>query len=113
MVEIKEVNLKDLSKVISTREPRGLFIGYDLAKGSSHTSFIAVDNSTGDAWTEEFYMKEAAKKWLEGVYDDIIYDINEEGDYWAIYRNGVRLYKHPKRSNDIENIKSKYGLKTI
>lgn len=40
--------------------PRGLFLIDDM------DSFTAIDNSTGDAWTEEFERKEEAIKWLEG-----------------------------------------------
>ena len=43
--------------------PLGLF----LYKGE--TDWVAVDNSTGEAWTEVFKTKRAAVKWLHGNDD--------------------------------------------
>ena len=43
--------------------PVGLF----LYKGK--TGWVAVDNSTGEAWTEGFKTKRAAVKWLHGNDD--------------------------------------------
>lgn len=45
-------------KVIEEREPQGLFITL------SNTGYIAIDNRTGDAWTEEFNTLEEACEWL-------------------------------------------------
>lgn len=109
MEEIKEVSLKEIGKVISTRKPRGLFLSETIEHSQIH-SYIAVDNSNGNAWTEEFFLKEAAIKWLKTAHEYNYYDIKDEGDFWVIYRNGYRLYKHFKHCNDLEKIKSIYGL---
>lgn len=46
---LKQLTEAELQAVIETREPRGLFY-YRSADGSC----TGVDNTTGDAWTEEF-----------------------------------------------------------
>ena len=47
-----------LLDVIETREPQGLFL-YDAGD-----KVIGVDNSTGDAWTEEFPDAVECMMWL-------------------------------------------------
>lgn len=47
--KIKEVDGDKISEIIQTRKPEGRF----LYKNDDNI-FIAVDNSSGDAWTEEF-----------------------------------------------------------
>ena len=47
-----------ISRVIDERTPLGKFYCYD--KGV----FIGVDNTTGDAWTEEFDSLEECQEWL-------------------------------------------------
>lgn len=58
IAEIKEITSEQASVVIDTREPLGLF--YLLDDGVH----IGIDNSTGDAWTEEFPNLHQCKKWL-------------------------------------------------
>lgn len=41
-------------------EPLGLFYLEEREK------FVGIDNSTGDAWTEEFPDKESCLRWLTG-----------------------------------------------
>ena len=55
---IKEIKSEQASVVIDTREPLGLFYLLDDAV------YIGIDNSTGDAWTEEFPNLHQCKKWL-------------------------------------------------
>lgn len=57
-VKIKEITSEQASVVIDTREPLGLF--YLLDDGV----YIGIDNSTGDAWTEEFTNLFQCKEWL-------------------------------------------------
>jgi len=61
--EIQQVSMVELNKVIALYAPRGLF----LAKGNH--LWIAVDNSTCDAWTEEFQSKRQAVRWLRGEFE--------------------------------------------
>lgn len=58
---IEMVGETKLNKVIETRKPLGLYL-----MESSPTTYIAVDNTTGDAWTEEFKTFTDARKWLMG-----------------------------------------------
>ncbi len=47
-MKIKKVSVKKVNEVIESRKPKGLF--YTRSK----EMFVACDNRTGDAWTEEF-----------------------------------------------------------
>ena len=58
---LKEVSGKELESIIDKREPTGLFYCKD------GRVWVAVDNSTGDAWTEEFLSEPAARSWLLGA----------------------------------------------
>jgi len=57
---IKKLTKEQASEVIETRTPTGLF--YTKENGL----FIGIDNSSGDAWTEEFKTKESCFKRLRG-----------------------------------------------
>lgn len=48
--------------IVVIRDPIGLFICRDIL----HKLYVAIDNSTGDAWVEEFKYYEDAVKWLSG-----------------------------------------------
>lgn len=58
IAEIKEITSEQANVVIDTREPLGLY--YLLEDGG----YIGIDNSTGDAWTEEFPNLRQCKEWL-------------------------------------------------
>lgn len=49
--------------VIETREPQGLFYVLD------NDTHVAIDNTTGEAWTEEFTSQTEAQVWLTGKED--------------------------------------------
>lgn len=61
--KIKRVRPEFLGKVIEERVPCGRFL---TKKGRK---WVVVDNSTGDAWTEEFPRKRQAVRWLRGKYE--------------------------------------------
>jgi len=61
--EIQRVSLTKLDLVISQRKPLGLFLSRE------NRMWIAVDNSTRDAWTEEFQSKRQAVRWLRGEFE--------------------------------------------
>ena len=65
MESIKKVTEKEMLRIIDTRKPLGRFI--DATKENS-IMVVAVDNQTGDAWTEEFATEEQATKWLNEPY---------------------------------------------
>ena len=61
MAGLKSIQIVDncyIDKVIDKRQPEGLF----LCKESKQ--WVAVDNCTGDAWTENFSTKYQAIFWL-------------------------------------------------
>ena len=60
----KEVSEEKMNSIIETREPRGLFL-HDTG-----IEVIGVDNSTGDAWTEEFPDRVECLLWLLRENDD-------------------------------------------
>ena len=49
--------------MIDFRTPLGLFLTKEGRK------WVAVDNTTGDAWTEEFSRKRQAVRWLRGNFE--------------------------------------------
>jgi hypothetical protein len=58
-LDIKRVTNIEADKIIETRKPVGLF----YVQTEKRT--IGIDNSTGEAWTEEFETKEKCIEWLE------------------------------------------------
>ena len=64
MNKIKIVSASELSKVIDApRINRGLYLS--LESNGTDIVLVACDNSTGDAWVEEFYSTKDAMRWLE------------------------------------------------
>lgn len=61
--KIKRVRPEFLGKVIEDRVPCGRYLTRDGCK------WVAVDNSTYDAWTEEFPRKRLAVRWLRGEFE--------------------------------------------
>lgn len=58
MRDILEVTREEASSIIETRKPLGLFY---LEDGDI---IVGIDNSTGDAWVEEFSSFELCENWL-------------------------------------------------
>lgn len=61
--KIQLVSSELLGRVIEQRTPCGLFLTKEGRK------WVAVDNTTGDAWTEEFSRKRQAVRWLRGKFE--------------------------------------------
>lgn len=59
---IQEITIEQALEIIETREPLGLFLAKDSRK------YVAIDNTTWDAWTEEFTDKKLCMGYLLG-YD--------------------------------------------
>jgi hypothetical protein len=55
---IKKITAEQALSVIETREPLGLF--YVLENGT----YTGIDNSSGNAWTEEFKGLRQCRRWL-------------------------------------------------
>ena len=62
-LKIQCVSSEFLGQVIEHRIPSGLFLTKEGRK------WVAVDNTTGDAWTEEFSRKRQAVRWLRGKFE--------------------------------------------
>ena len=62
-LKIHRVSSKFLGRVIEHRTPCGLFLTKESHK------WVAVDNTTRDAWTEEFSRKRQAVRWLRGKFE--------------------------------------------
>ena len=63
MSRIHRVSPEKVMRVIDLRTPSGLFLTKEGRK------WVAVDNTTGDAWTEEFSRKRQAVRWLRGKFE--------------------------------------------
>ena len=63
MSRIHRVTPEQLLRVIDFRTPLGLFLTKEGRK------WVAVDNTTGDAWTEDFDRKRHAIRWLRGKFE--------------------------------------------
>lgn len=61
--KIQRVSSAFLGRVIEHRTPSGLFLTKEGRK------WVAVDNTTRDAWTEEFSWKRQAVRWLRGKFE--------------------------------------------
>lgn len=59
VVEIKEITPEAAQFIRSNRVPLGLFYAQD------GTNFLAIDNSSGEAWIMRFRNLRACKKWLQ------------------------------------------------
>ena len=58
-VTVQKISQEDARRLLnSCDEPLGLFYLEEREK------FVGIDNSTGDAWTEEFLDKESCLRWL-------------------------------------------------
>ena len=58
--KVHRVSPKKLTDIIGRRTPLGLFLTRE-----GHI-WVAVDNTTGAAWTEDFDRKRQAVRWLRG-----------------------------------------------
>lgn len=62
-IRIHRVGQEFLRRVIDRRAPCGCFLTKE-----GHT-WVAVDNTTGDAWTEDFSRKRQAVRWLRREFE--------------------------------------------
>ena len=66
MNEIKIVTAAEMSKVIDNpRDNIGLYLS--LESNETDIVLVACDNSTGNAWVEEFYNTKDAVRWLQSM----------------------------------------------
>lgn len=62
MADITQITSEEAFEIIDTRKPLGLFCV--IQECESATFYTAIDNSSGDAWVEDFRSLEACKNWL-------------------------------------------------
>jgi hypothetical protein len=68
---IQKVTADEAEKIIETRKPEGLFYFIDRNDPSYWDQvYIGIDNSTGEAWVEEFETEEECIHWLDGGGED-------------------------------------------
>lgn len=65
MKEYETVSIEKMNGIIENRKPLGLFLARET-RGTRKRMFIALDNTTGEAWTEWFEKFSKARKWLGG-----------------------------------------------
>jgi DNA uptake protein ComE-like DNA-binding protein len=63
MNDIKKVTPAEASAIIESREPKGMF--YCIEQHNGKQVYVGIDNSTGDAWTEDKKSLAACKRWLK------------------------------------------------
>ena len=59
MHQIEKVTPEAMERIIEKRVPCGLFY-----RKAGRRCYVGVDNSTGDAWTEEFRSRRKCLRWL-------------------------------------------------
>lgn len=64
MIKIERITSEQASEIINTGKPIGLFwLKSKLEDGSD--VWVGIDNSTGNAWTEDFKTKARCFNWLK------------------------------------------------
>ena len=71
ITDYKSVDRDFIDRLINYRKPIGKYICEDDVNGT--IIWTAIDNSTGDAWTEEFGSRMMAVRWLHGYRAKNIY----------------------------------------
>lgn len=71
MSDIKRVSVKEAISIINNREPLGKFYTIENER------YVAIDNTAGDTWVEEFMTLASCKDWLnelesEGQIDETL-----------------------------------------
>ena len=70
MDKIKRITPAQAAEIIECGEPRGLFFCKE-----TESRYIGIDNTTGEAWTEEFRTFAECKSWLNAK----AYRLNRKG----------------------------------
>jgi hypothetical protein len=74
--EIKEITQQEAFEILESVEKTGHYtpLGLFWHKSEIHgkTSYIGIDNSNGDAWTEDFDRLDNCLAWLNGIDQEVI-----------------------------------------
>jgi hypothetical protein len=118
---IKIISHKEASKIIETRKPEDVFLIVN------EEGITAIDNSTGEAWTEDFNSMEVALRWLKGeIETEEAYKLDEEfrrrkklPNYYITYgscsenqpyNGGYTLIQAENRNEAIQKHNKRYGF---
>ena len=82
-VPIQKVSSTQLQKIIRQDTQRGSFLAREGRK------WVALDNSTGDRWVEEFTQKCQAVRWLRGKFE-----VGDRTKVWTGINYCTLLTKH-------------------
>lgn len=68
--KIKIVSMEVISGVVEARQPLGLYVALgEVAECDDKLTIVACDNTSGDAYVEDFDCLAAAVAWLRGETD--------------------------------------------
>lgn len=79
-VKIRRVSTKQLQEMLCNHTPRGRFLAKDGRR------WVALDNSTCDAWVEEFRCKHQATRWLRGKFE-----VGDKAKKWVRFKTAEEL----------------------
>lgn len=70
-IDIVKVPLTKLYEILDSADhcPHYRPLGYFYSYNPNSNTWDAIDNSTGDAWTEAFSTEEDAIAWLKGEFE--------------------------------------------
>lgn len=122
IMDIKKITADEAIKIIDTRKPLGRFYTVEEcinADGIKDVWYSGIDNSTGDAWAEDFKTRKECIAWLEG--EEIEEKLSKEDIYigalakWGAELQTVMVFeemselqkelsKNLRGKNNIENI---------
>lgn len=95
---IRQITQEEAFKIIETREPIGIF--YEVDRDGD--VFVGIDNSTGEAWVEEFETKEECLDWLRGNTEGTS---EEKEDYLTeLQRKQSQLMEHYGKDRQLEKL---------
>lgn len=91
MKKMEEISDEKFTQIIDTKMPIGLFYQFDTESGR----YIGIDNSTGNAWVEDFKTLEECKKWL-------LTDPEQSPEKISLEELAAILWEHEARRNAAE-----------
>lgn len=88
---IRQITQEEAFKIIETREPIGIFYEVDRDRDV----FVGIDNSTGEAWVEEFETRGECWDWLREEKEEYLTELQ---------RKQVRIMDHYGEDKQLEKL---------